>query len=266
MNPRPTERAASNWNGSTPSAPAFTLIELMVVIVVVAILAAIAMPAIFRGRNAAIAASAKSRIRQHAVVFNAYANDSKGVLPYFADPSAAKTILTDQMSGRQFEIKYFNMMYAWPFVLAGPYYQRPVYDLVFIEPGLEHIEDRPLFSYLYPCSFVADSSYWNPRTRVESKAYWNANRVDHVRFPSGKSILVQALDPASRSVPKPNDPERPLLAFVDGSAAITGPEAVELQCRLGDGWFPDASAADGHNWYGIVGLHTLDGVEGRDRR
>lgn len=243
----------------------FTLIELMVVIVVVAILAAIAMPAIFRGKNAALAASAKSRIRQHAAVFNAYATDSKGVLPYFAHP-ADKTLLTDQMSGRQLEIKYFNMMYAWPFVLAGPYYQRPVYDQVFVEPGLDHQQDRPLFSYLYPCSFVADASYWNPKTRIESRKLWNPSRIDQIRFPSGKSLVVQSPDPASKTVPTPGDADVPLLAFTDGSAAVAGPEAPDLQCRLGDGWFPDASAADGHTGYGVVGLHTLDGVEGRDRR
>lgn len=59
----------------------FTLIELLVVISIIAILMAILMPALTRVREQARQKSCASRLRQHVLAMNMYADDNHGKLP-----------------------------------------------------------------------------------------------------------------------------------------------------------------------------------------
>jgi len=68
-------------NPRHPSRGGFTLVELLVVIGIIALLIAILLPALRRAREAAVAASCLSNLRQIGMAFHIYADENNGWLP-----------------------------------------------------------------------------------------------------------------------------------------------------------------------------------------
>ncbi len=64
-----------------PKRCAFTLIELLVVIAIIGVLASLLLPALKRGRDAALTITCSNNMRQIAVSFHHYAGDQDGYMP-----------------------------------------------------------------------------------------------------------------------------------------------------------------------------------------
>ena len=62
----------------------FTLIELLVVIAIIALLMSILMPALSRVREQARRSSCATRVRQHSLSLNMYADENDSKMPLFS--------------------------------------------------------------------------------------------------------------------------------------------------------------------------------------
>jgi len=73
---------AADVSRRTLSAPAFTLVELLIVIAILAILAALLLPSLASARHKGWKAACLSNLRQVGIAIHAYAGDNDGRIPY----------------------------------------------------------------------------------------------------------------------------------------------------------------------------------------
>lgn len=235
---------------------AFTLLETVLVAAILGLLASLLLPAIAGVRRAAVDAASLANLNTHARTVTIYSGDFRDFAPYFADPNATYSVVRG--AGRTIVFEYFGSSEVWPYALVDRYY------------GIGIGEDRSVFArrgegvpvYQYSPTFIARPAFWNEATRGVNQL--GPVRVTQVQSPSSKAIFLE-WDPDRRlpiwTMDEMPRHERWAFAFTDGSARRHGPDTLVKPYPRGEGTEHGARFN-----FGIVGMHTVDGVLGRDTR
>lgn len=240
----------------------FTLLDLLLVIAIISILVGLAIPAVGAVNGRSIDAASMANMRTHAQVVHLYADDFRGAAPFLADPDATYTVARG--GGLTVRFEFFEAEEMWVVALADRYYgvgfgsdrwDGNIEWSLFARPGPRS------FLYQYSPTFFARPVYWNENTRDEGQL--GVVRLNAVRYPSGKAVFLEGDE--TRGFPSwRNDglAGRDLgwaFAFVDGSVRRPKADRLVRPCPLGEG-----RAHGGRFTFGVVGLHTQDGILGRD--
>lgn len=247
---------------ATPSSPrgataGFTLIETLLVVALVATLVATLLPSLTDIRTNARCSRSLATARSHGAVFAAYCNDYRGSWPYVTDPHSHYTILrADDIA---VPVVYFQAVNRWNVGLARSYYDGVAVHRVFSFPS----QPPTSFTiYNYSQAMLADPAYWNETTRT-GPAQWRATNDHEVTFPGAKALLVDWYSGHLRRREGSFTTGSPIgIAFCDGSARQTPLHEILPGYRQFTGW-------DWHGTYNSVlsrGMHTINGVRGRDVR
>lgn len=240
---------------------AYSLIELLVVIAVVSILIAITLPALRHIKNRSYDSESATRMRTHSQVVQLYAQDYRNNAPFLADPFASYSIARG--GGLTISYEFFETVEVWGVALVDSYYgfglgseqwDENIQWGVFARPGPNGL------LYQYSPTFFAASEYWNVDTRDSGQL--RPVKLSAVRYPSSKALFLE-LD-EERSFPIWSDRslrKNPGWAFAFSDGSVRRPDARKLvePCPLGEG-----NAMGGRFTFGVVGLHTQDGILGRD--
>lgn len=116
--------------------------------------------------------------------------------------------------------------------------------------------------YQYSPTMISRPQFWNDATRAEGQL--RAVRLSEIRYPAAKAVFVE-WDP-ERGLPiwtmeTMVRNERWAFALVDGSARRFDRAGLVRPYPRGEGTSHGARFS-----FGIVGMHTVDGVQGRDVR
>jgi len=235
--------------------PGFTLIETLLVVALLATLVATLLPSLAHTRTSVRCARSLATARSHATVFATYCNDFRGTWPYVTDPQVHYTIL--RASDITVPVVYFQAANRWNVGLAESYYAGAAVHEVFTFPGR-----RPtsFTVYNYSQAMLADPAYWNEATRT-GPAQWRPTSDHEVTFPSSKAIIVDWYSGHARRRDRTKELGSPIgMVFCDTSARQVPTSDVLPGYRQFTGW----------TWQGVYnsvlpqGMHTIDGVRGRD--
>ena len=233
-----------------------TLIETLVSIGIMGVLVALLVPGVASVRNSAIDAASQANLRTHAQIVSIYAIDHNDRAPYFADPDATFSVV--RAHGRTIVFEYFGSSEIWPYALVDNYYHIGLDDgmKIFARPGPQ----MPV--YQYSPTMITRPQFWNDRTR--SVGQLRPVRLSEITYPSAKAVFLE-WDP-ERGLPiwameNMHRNERWALALVDGSARRFDRSAMVRPYPRGEGTSHGARFN-----FGIVGMHTVDGILGRDVR
>jgi competence protein ComGC len=233
-----------------------TILETLVSISVMGVLVSLLVPGVASVRSSAIDAASLASLRTHAQIVSIYAIDHHDRAPYFADPDATFSVVRAQ--GRTIVFEYFGSSEIWPYALLDRYYGMGPDDGmgVFARRG----QQMPV--YQYSPTMISRPQFWNEATRAEGQL--RSVRLSEIRYPGAKAVFVE-WDP-ERGLPiwtmdTMQRNERWAFAFVDGSARRSDRDAMVRPYPRGEGTSHGARFN-----FGIVGMHTVDGVLGRDVR
>jgi hypothetical protein len=239
----------------------WTLIEKVLVIAIIAVLVALAMPSLGRVRASALELRTLSYLHGHGVVLATYGADWKDSFPAFFDPGETPPHHLTRADRRTEQYPaYFLAHLAWHIALADHCYGG---SMVQFYPAEQTAADGLLDGapFLMSCTVFASPAFWNYDTR-SGPSQWGATRQADVRHPSKKVILLSAYHltelsgrPFSLVAPAP------LLA---GDGGARRAKVADYIPGMPNGEGDYAGAAHFGDFF--VGLHTRDGIYGRDLR
>lgn len=235
---------------------AFTVVELLVVIAVMVILLTVSLPSLLSTKATATDVATLSHLRQHGAIFAMYTNDYDDFYPALTETT--RTLGVWKNLGRyRWQTSYFRIYHHWHIGLADQYYDGRIWGTEFLLPGAEARTPEQFVSkthYWYSSSFLADPEFWNASTRT-GPDQWRATRWFEVIHPSKKTLLLanggQSWDIRDTSL---------RMSFVDGASRIVEPNEFLGAYENGDGSWPQSA----FGYPGVIGMHTIDGVRGRD--
>ncbi len=228
---------------------AFTLLELMLVIAIIAILISLVIPSLGQMKSRADELGNLSKIASHARTIQLYTTENRDAFPSLV-PVDARTS-TYFVGGQPYTINgYFGQVYVWHFGLAAAYYD----DQMNIELFKRAHRDSWLVSdYRLTASIMADPAFWNYATRT-GPSQWRGQRANAVRYPSAKVLLAddRIMDGIA------TNETAGVIALADTSARFIHRDEIANPFLPGEGEWPGS-------WtFGRPGIHTVDGIFGRD--
>lgn len=236
----------------------FTITELIAVISILAMVLAIAIPTLSSIYSRARSVIGEANLRTHAQVLSMYANDNAGWMPYFGKPGP-DPIGFEFENQSSFPVMFFDTHRFWHLWISEEYYDQSILDEVFRAPW---DEDKILIesAYLYPCVYLASPSYWRAESRMVGDSQLRGTRIENVRFPSRKSLVVLP--------PNIQAGEGVRLRKVSYSAADGSVSSTDFAKVVGG--YPRGDGPEHQQWGAVhpvdapVMLHTVDGIHGVD--
>jgi hypothetical protein len=151
--------------------------------------------------------------------------------------------------------------------MLDDYYEGQARSAVFNQPQAAWAVPQGAYTwstYQYPCVFLAAHEFWNPRTReAPARPQLRATRAGDVTWPAAKSLLV-----GFRSTDDQSNPGSRVMggrrefAFVAGHAEQVAAGQYTTGYVTGEG--VDTPLSTHATLANPPGLHTMDGVRGRD--
>ncbi len=234
---------------------AFTLLEALLVSFIVGVLLSLLFPYLADLKLMTRSIRSNANMRSHATVFASYNLDHDDCMPYVTDPSAKFSIL--RAGEYTYFAVYFEAVNKWNIGLADMYYESMYRGDFFGFPG----EPLSVWThYNYSQVFLADPAYWRRESRI-GPSQWRATRAFEVVFPSSKALLIDSQSELLRRRSPGSAGGTPVgAAIADGAVHNVPYDAFLRGYPKGTGW----------EWHGCfnrvlrLGMHTTDGVRGRD--
>ncbi len=239
---------------------AFTLIEVLVVIGIIGVIIALTFPVLSSIRRSTIEHKSLANMHTHMSVLQLYATDHRGILPFLTHPEADFTILRG--GGEAVQSRFFGVNEYWFIGLTDLYYGSSLDLDLFAYPG------QGGGIYLYSSTLFTTHEYWNPATRdTTTVQQWHPRRITQTRYPSSKVAYTESRNregatpfPIWSNSDKVIKGDRFGFVFLDGSTRRPNTENIALPYQGGDGGGPQSRLGE----IGVAGVHTVNGVLGRD--
>lgn len=227
--------------------------ELVVVIGVIAVLAAITLVAVSRIRERSRVIQPLTALRQFSLAVSMYATQNKELMP--APELSGARGMPDNFRN------YFAFSEAWRWYwgeqYAGLEPVHPAYSRSFAS-GSEG-------TYIYAQDMYSEPGYWSASAE-RSVRQLRPQRIVGVTFPSLKAVMISPIETSRTPYVSLESPGRETwtdtveYGFADGSAGSFERSDLVLPDLRGE------NVEHGFYFQAAYGLHTADGLNGRDVR